>query len=474
MKHKILLNICLLGTIFTSNAQVKIGNNPNTINANSLLELESTNKGMLPPRVALNDINSVAPLTATTPAGMLVYSSGGTLKDGYYYWNGTKWLSIPAQRDNFVLVKSASDFPAPVGGVITLATSTLYEINGTISLSDKIDLNNTTIVGLDHDYDKLIYTPSSGELFTGSKGGILMELTLTAANAGAKLFNVDAGGTDQDIVIEECHITGCNNVGLLKGFAGEVVFDHTNYSNNSNGIIFQNIYEYYGFQTYWENDNYNTYEKYIGAFSIIQLAVGTRLVSAANSGIGMDISGVTSITTGAAMKTVFFAGTGTYVLGSFSNSWEVECIGLNTEKDDVASGNLYISTTATTVIAAANTPVKVLGTTTAVTLFRITSPASNRLTYVGSKTRRCMVVCSLTSQFAGATGNKFFSFYIAKNGSVLSESKQKVKLISNTDQSPLALSCLVLLAPNDYIEVWVENNTDATDMIIQNLNLSIK
>lgn len=90
-----------------ANAQVKIGDNPNTINANSLLELESTNKGFLPPRVALNSTASVAPLTGTVTAGMLVYSTGGTLADGYYYWNGTAWRLVATSELNTV-TKSAT------------------------------------------------------------------------------------------------------------------------------------------------------------------------------------------------------------------------------------------------------------------------------------------------------------------------------------------------------------------------------
>lgn len=87
---------------FYANAQVKIGDNPNTINANSLLELESSNKGFLPPRVALNSTASVAPLTGTVTAGMMVYSTGGTLADGYYYWNGTAWRLVATSELNTV------------------------------------------------------------------------------------------------------------------------------------------------------------------------------------------------------------------------------------------------------------------------------------------------------------------------------------------------------------------------------------
>lgn len=88
-------------------AQVKIGDNPGTINANSLLEMESSNKGFLPPRVALNSLTAVTPLTGTVPAGMLVYSTGGTLRDGYYYWNNSQWVRFAGEKSEIVY-KSAN------------------------------------------------------------------------------------------------------------------------------------------------------------------------------------------------------------------------------------------------------------------------------------------------------------------------------------------------------------------------------
>ena len=99
--------IFLFSITLYAQSQVKIGNNPNSINANSLLELESTNKGFLPPRVALNDASLVAPLTGTVPAGMLVFSTGGTLADGYYYWNGTLWKLLATAALN-VVTKTAT------------------------------------------------------------------------------------------------------------------------------------------------------------------------------------------------------------------------------------------------------------------------------------------------------------------------------------------------------------------------------
>lgn len=99
---KLLLAFLLLSSVITI-GQVKIGDNPNTINANSLFEMESSNKGFLPPRVQLSSSTSVSPLTGTVPAGMLVYSTGGTLTDGFYYWNGSEWTKVDNGYKNIVL-----------------------------------------------------------------------------------------------------------------------------------------------------------------------------------------------------------------------------------------------------------------------------------------------------------------------------------------------------------------------------------
>jgi hypothetical protein len=100
-------------------------------------------------------------------------------------WNVTN-SGLVKGRNNFVLVQSTADLPAPVAGVITLAAGTTYEINGTITLTSKINLNGCYLIGKDANNDKLIYTPSSGELFTGTKGGTIKTLTLAAITTFGK------------------------------------------------------------------------------------------------------------------------------------------------------------------------------------------------------------------------------------------------------------------------------------------------
>jgi hypothetical protein len=111
-------------------AQMKITDGTNlTMDQNSILELESSNKGFLPPRVTINNIYLPAPLSAPVPAGMVVYSAGGAVTDGFYYWTGSKWLSFNSsklsvkevsanvtltKKDNFVLAKNDITVTLPI------------------------------------------------------------------------------------------------------------------------------------------------------------------------------------------------------------------------------------------------------------------------------------------------------------------------------------------------------------------------
>lgn len=80
-------------------AQVKIGNNPTTINPGSVLELESTNRGALFTRIALTNRNTWG-LNGNQPVeGMVVYNSTATtgingLQEGLAVWKNGQWISV--------------------------------------------------------------------------------------------------------------------------------------------------------------------------------------------------------------------------------------------------------------------------------------------------------------------------------------------------------------------------------------------
>ena len=73
-------------------AQTGIGTT--TPNASAKLDVYSTDKGFLPPRVTLTSATVASPITLPAE-GLLVYNLGSVgLQAGYYYWNGANWSTI--------------------------------------------------------------------------------------------------------------------------------------------------------------------------------------------------------------------------------------------------------------------------------------------------------------------------------------------------------------------------------------------
>lgn len=150
----ITLIFLLTGAVNLLFSQVKIGDNPNTINPNSLLEMESTTKGFLPPRVAINSLSSASPLTSPVPAGMLVYSTGGAVTDGFYYWDGANWR--PILNNN---VPSYGELYENGSSSITIATAATYY------------QWTTTTVGITKGAGYVVGNASTDNLTIGASGG---------------------------------------------------------------------------------------------------------------------------------------------------------------------------------------------------------------------------------------------------------------------------------------------------------------
>ncbi len=76
-------------------AQVKVSATPSVANPDAILEIESTDKGLLLPRLALVSTTSPAPLTNFVK-GMVVYDtvSINDITPGMYYSDGTKWVKM--------------------------------------------------------------------------------------------------------------------------------------------------------------------------------------------------------------------------------------------------------------------------------------------------------------------------------------------------------------------------------------------
>ena len=170
---KILLTTVALLVSFSSFSQVKIGDNPTAINAGSVLELESTNKGLLMPRISLTNTTTWG-LAGTAAAGMHVYNTNTSItagsanyptlvsKIGEYYWDGSGWVAL-------VPAKSCASF----------------DVKGTVSQSIPVYGPSDIPVGVVLKPDSVAYDP------TGAFNTATGEYTVPAT--GFYSFSISAG-----------------------------------------------------------------------------------------------------------------------------------------------------------------------------------------------------------------------------------------------------------------------------------------
>ena len=122
------------------------------------------------------------------------------------------------------------------------------------------------------------------------------------------------------------------------------------------------------------------------------------------------------------------------------------------------AGNSTAST-----IATINTPVLVAGTWVVGSTSLFTGTTAGRLTYTGTGGA---VTINAVVDIEPASGTaKELTTYIAINGTVVASSGRKVTADSGLALN-VALLWQVMMATNDYVELYVENNTDAIDALV--------
>ena len=88
MKNIFLALVISLFTLNASAQSVAINTDGSTADPSAILDLKSTNQGVLVPRLTQTQRTAIA-----TPAtGLMVYQTDATA--GFYYYNGTAWTSL--------------------------------------------------------------------------------------------------------------------------------------------------------------------------------------------------------------------------------------------------------------------------------------------------------------------------------------------------------------------------------------------
>jgi len=443
---------------------------------------------------------TVFPFTgsAIITGSLIVTGSGATLVNG---------VSI-------VEVESESDFPTPVGTQITLAENTTYLIKGVVDVGNTLFVSGSGIGlhGVDNTRDTLRYTSSSTFLTVVDSDFSIQNLKFSATNTSSLLISgsdYTSGsfnqGRDKFFEVINCQFRNCGNVIDFKGYDlvdfNNVIFTYI--QAPTIGVRFQDtskveISSCEFIRWYDETSNpspsgYSTAPMIqfrdtgsegagFGAVNINGCIIhpqvqqdGVRIDTGSTTGFG-TISSNAFVTTNLTTGSIFYP-TNVQGLPDYSLT--------STKKYDVfANQGILNSTsgvvmtvtgnTAETSIAATNTPVIInaSGSATNRASVRFEVSGSGRATYTGTKQVYVSTHASIDYEKVSGGGSDVLTFYVYKNGGLLSGSGNQVA--STTTKGALSLNYGTLMNENDYIELYVENTSNTNNVIVSNYQLVIR
>jgi hypothetical protein len=202
MKNKLLIYSSFLFSTFSFSQNVAINTDGALPNASAMLDVVSTNKGFLMPRVALTSTTDA--VTVPAPANWLMVFNTATVADvtpGMYYWNGAMWVKMLGGGDAWR----------------TLGNAGTSAVNNFIGTTDAVDF--------------VIRTNNTEKVRVQSGGNVGIGATPVAS---AKL---DVNATDKGLMIPNVALTS-------RILAGPITLPATSllvYNNNTAGAAPNNV-----------------------------------------------------------------------------------------------------------------------------------------------------------------------------------------------------------------------------------------
>ena len=369
-----------------------------------------------------------------------------------------------------VVISQLSDFPEPVNGVITLLSDVDYLLVQDITTSNRFVVGNpTTVRSSSTQMVSLTYT-GTGDMFTGSDPSLkIMHITVSCPNG--TLFNVSSAGGGIVQMIES-NIGSCENIGTIDG----------NFITRFTNVAFQDI-KTNGLILAGVNNTL------VVDTIIVFLNGGTLFDFSSSTFQAVSISGV--IVTVSSEGTTYISGlssSGNIVSGGLGTVFDSKLFGslsslsgispedsrwnfsLNNTIADTRPDSLLSFQTPTTTVLAAATPALITGTWTVERTSQMTGTIGGRTTYNGEKNAILPITAALSLEPVSGT-NKDVNIYLAKNGSVIANSKVSTTVSSGSPKNQ-SVVWQDNWASGDFYEVWIES-LDGTDLQVNSAKLRV-
>lgn len=467
---KYLVAIILLFLNCGLQAQVKIGDNPNTIDAASILEMEDPTRGVLITRMTSSQRDAIS----TPPNGLQVYNVTTNTIDVYRgdHWESTAYTK---SNDGLVYVYSLEDLPAPSGSSITLDASSMYIFRGIVNITPYyIELNGANLRGIDPARDGVSSAISGAILRSTDVSVFLQDLVVIPLSAGTKAYDFkDATGT------KFCNLFSGNSVveigipslgvGQISGFNAATIVK--NYWSCTDGLkVAGNMGKFACGFTFITNLTTGAGIEFLDNLVVDDVDLSNNyFIYSGQSGVKLN---PTAQVDRGRLTTNMFRHVGTVLDGLTPHDIGWHMLQNTNIANTRAYGYIYTNASGvSTSTQPNNTFTKVSGTTNSVKLLKFESATDNRLTYKGKEDIAANVFITVTGK--APSNSSDFTLAVSKNGTAISNPNHSTGAMVNNQIFTLVLETEVDMSTDDYLEVVIKTTTSSTSVLITDLQFRV-
>ena len=468
MKNFLIFTMLFLN--ISAYAQVKIGNNPNTINDASILEIEDLTRGVLLPRMTTAQRDSIS----NPPDGLKVYNTETSTMDVYRFdhWAATKY-TIPG--DKLIYVYSIDDLPDPVGSSITLVSDATYLFMDIVDISPNyLDLNGAVLRGIDPEGNGVSSTVAGGILRSTDNSVFMQDMAVIPLSSGTKAYDFSDGtGT------KFCNLFSGNSVvevgipslgvGQVSGFKAVTIVK--NYWKCADGIkVTGTVGKFAAGFVFIQDITSGAGIEFLSGLNAQDIDLSNNYFSYTGQ-TGVKVDPLAQIDRGR-MTTNMFRDVGTILDGvtPFDIGWYMT---QNTNiPNTIAYGYIYDNNNATaTTLSANDTYAKINGVTSSVKLLKFESNVDNRLTYKGKEDINAKVFVTITGKSPANSAD--FTLSVSKNGvPILNPNNSTGEMVNNQSFS-LMLETHVDMSTDDYIEPVIKTTSGNLSITISDVQFRV-
>jgi len=363
-----------------------------------------------------------------------------------------------------VVVSQLSDFPDDIGGVITLANDTEYLLINDVTTTARFELGSKNSIRSGSQTLTTLTYSGTGAMFTGDNVQF-KSFGMVYSCVNGSLYDITGSDSIIQLVESSCSVDDIGTIenvnfvrfssvswiqlisgGLLLSGTINTVFIESQIVLNLNGsfIDFGSV----------------VLDNFIGDRIFVQDSQPSSvLLDGAVDSANIASGGLGSL------SLCRFAGSGNTLNGISVDDVRWAFAANSGIPDTNPSGMCSVSGNSTeTVISSSNTPVKMAATFTENLASWFETTSDGRITYIGESPISVSIDFS-TSVEAAAGGLISITIYPALNGSVITTAGKSGTVSGNVSASITGLWRQVL-QPNDYVEIWGENNDDTVNLVL--------